>query len=70
MSTNIKERIYVCKEDTVALFENNLVTLTLSGGEVYEALEPRRLFPVSRADSYITLLDKAQKRILFSQRRI
>ncbi len=37
--------------------ENNLVNLTASDGTCYEALEPRRLFPVSRSCSYITLLD-------------
>ncbi len=58
MSSNMKERIYVGAADSVTVYENNLVTLTLAGGEVYTELEPRRLFPVSRADSYITLLDK------------
>ncbi len=58
MSNNLKERIYVTADDKITIFENNLVTLTHKSGEVYEALEPRRLFPVSRADSYITLLDK------------
>lgn len=59
MSMNIKERIYVGSADKISFYENNLVTLTLSGGEVFEPLEPRRLFPVSRADTYITLLDEA-----------
>ena len=52
------ERIYVGKDDKITVYENNLVTLTLKNGTVYEALEPRRLFPVSRADTYITLLDR------------
>ena len=52
-----KERIYVTKDDKIVIYENNLVTLTLKDGTVYEKLEPRRLFPVSRADTYITLLD-------------
>lgn len=51
------ERIYVTKDDKITVYENNLVTLTLKDGTVYEALEPRRLFPVSRADTYITLLN-------------
>jgi hypothetical protein len=51
------ERIYVTKDDKITVYENNLVTLTLKDGTVYEALEPRRLFPVSRLDTYITLLD-------------
>ena len=51
------ERIYVTKDDKITVYENNLVTLTLKDGTVRESLEPRRLFPVSRADTYITLLD-------------
>lgn len=57
MSMEVKERNYVAKEDQITLYENNLVTLTLADGTVYEKLEPRRLFPVSRANTYITLLD-------------
>ena len=57
MSIEVKERIYVTREDQITLYENNLVTLTLADGTVYEKLEPRRLFPVSRANTYITLLD-------------
>lgn len=53
----IKERIYVTKDDKIELYENNLVKLTLADGRVFEGIEPRRLFPVSRADTYITLLD-------------
>ena len=52
-----KERIYVSRDDRISIYENNLVTLTLKDGTAYEKLEPRRLFPVSRADTYITLLD-------------
>ena len=54
---NNKDRIYVTKNDSITVYENNLVNLTLADGTVYEKLEPRRLFPVSRADTYITLLD-------------
>lgn len=57
MAGKAKERIYVTKDDKIVIYENNLVTLTVKDGTVYEKLEPRRLFPVSRADSYITLLD-------------
>ena len=56
MSTSIKERIYVTKDDSITKNENNLVNLTLSYGTSYERLEPRRLFPVSRQDFYISLL--------------
>lgn len=54
----VKERIYVSCDDKISIHENNLVTLAMKSGEVYEGLEPRRLFPVSRLDTYITLLDK------------
>lgn len=52
-----RERIYVTENDRIEKEENNLVTLTLQSGEVISSLEPRRLFPVSCADKYITLLD-------------
>ena len=52
------KRFYVTKEDTISIFENNLVDLKTKDGNVYSALEPRRLFPVSRVDSYITLLNE------------
>ena len=50
-------RFYVTKNDRITVNENNLVDLQVSGGKLYEKLEPRRLFPVSRQDTYITLLD-------------
>ncbi len=43
--------------DKIVKYENNLVTLILDSGEAIEALEPRRLFPVSKRDVYISLLD-------------
>lgn len=52
----MNERIYVTINDEITLSENNLVNLTLQNGKVFEKLEPRRLFPVSRIDEYITLL--------------
>ena len=53
----MKERIFGTRVDSITVFENNLVTLTLADGRSFSPLEPRRLFPVSRADEYITLLD-------------
>ena len=53
----MSERIYLTKKDKIEVNENNLVNLTLQDGRVFEKLEPRRLFPVSRIDEYITLLD-------------
>lgn len=51
-------RIYLSANDKIENFENHLVKLTLADGTVIEALEPRRLFPVSNPDTYITLLDE------------
>ncbi len=51
-------RIFLTKDDTVTKSENNLVNLRLSDGTEFEDLEPRRLFPVSNANTYITLLKK------------
>ena len=59
----MSERIYVTKDDKITVNENNLVNLTLQNGDVYEKLEPRRLFPVSRIDEYITLLDVDGKEV-------
>jgi len=53
-----RQRIYITKNDRIEIEENNLVTLTLESGEVISRLEPRRLFPVSSANKYITLLDE------------
>ena len=50
-------RNIVTQNDRIIKYENNLVTLLLSDGSSIEALEPRRLFPVSNKDAYITLLD-------------
>ena len=51
-------RIFLTDKDKIEEYENNLVTLTLEDGTVHERLEPRRLFPVSRENEYITLLDE------------
>ena len=61
MSDINKERIFVGKSDKITRCENNLVTLTLENGAIFERLEPRRLFPISRADQYITLIDEDGK---------
>ena len=59
----MSERIYVSAADTVTAGENNLVSLKTASGAVFESLEPRRLFPVSRTDVYITLLDTEGKEV-------
>lgn len=57
MSAENRSRIFVGENDRITPNENNLVDLTLENGKTYKALEPRRLFPVSRTNTYITLLD-------------
>lgn len=59
----MSERIYVTNKDKITVNENNLVNLSLHNGSFYEKLEPRRLFPVSRIDEYITLLDEEGKEV-------
>ena len=58
------DRIYITRE-TGAISRTDLteVTLTLTDGTTYEGLEPRRLFPVTRPDVYVTLLDKEQHEV-------
>ena len=62
-TTEMKQRLFISGEDKITQYENNLVTLTLADGTVFEPLEPRRLFPVNRADEYITLLDSENKEV-------
>lgn len=50
-------RFYVTDKDEITVYENNLVNIERENGERYEALEPRRLFPVSSLETYITLLN-------------
>lgn len=52
------ERIYLTAADRVEKFENNLVHVHLADGRLLAGLEPRRLFPVSMLDRYITLLNE------------
>lgn len=56
-------RIYVDKDSKIERTDLYLVKLTLSDGTVIEDLEPRRLFPLSDTDHYITLLDKREKEV-------
>lgn len=57
MNSTETKRIYLTSRDRVTKAENNLVDVTREDGEVFRSVEPRRLFPVSRTDQYITLLD-------------
>ena len=40
-----------------------LVRATMSDGTVYENLEPRRLFPLTDLDHYITFLDEGEHEV-------
>lgn len=42
-----------------------LVRLTLKDGTVIEDLEPRRLFPITKSDMFVTLLDKDEREVGF-----
>lgn len=58
------DRIYVTRETgRIERTDVYLVRLTLNDGTVYENLEPRRLFPVTDLDHYITLLGEWEKEI-------
>ena len=63
MSVQVKNRIFISPKDNITRYENNLVNLTTGDGQVYESLEPRRLFPVSSVDTYITLMTLEGKEI-------
>ena len=59
-------RIYVDKYTArIERSDLYLVRLILKDGTVLEPLEPRRLFPFSNPDMYITLLDDKEKEIGF-----
>ncbi|MBQ8357055.1 MAG: DUF1854 domain-containing protein [Clostridia bacterium] len=60
------ERIYIDQyTGKITRSDVYLVTLTLKDGTVIENLEPRRLFPVSNSNMYITLLDHDEKEVAF-----
>ncbi|MBQ8342133.1 MAG: DUF1854 domain-containing protein [Clostridia bacterium] len=59
-------RIYIDQyTGRIARSDVYLGTLTLKDGTVIENLEPRRLFPVTNANMYITLLDGEEKEVAF-----
>ena len=61
------KRFYVDRYTaTIERTDLYLVRVTAKkGGKIYEDLEPRRLFPVTNPDMYITLLDKDEKEVAF-----
>ena len=59
-------RIYIDKyTGRIERTDVYLVRVTLKDGTVIEDLEPRRLFPVTRQDMFITLLDEKEKEVCF-----
>lgn len=58
MNNPAEKRFYITDKDIITVNENNLVDVDTADGKHLERLEPRRLFPVSRAETYITLLDE------------
>ncbi len=57
-------RIYVDRSNgKIERTDLYLVKLTLNDGRVFDGLEPRRLFPLTDTEHYITLLDSKEKEI-------
>ena len=60
------QRIYIDKYvGTLTRTDLYLVKLTMRDGTVHEDLEPRRLFPFTNPNMYITLLDKDERELGF-----
>lgn len=59
----IMERYIVTDKDKITRTDTYLVTLTTEDGTVHESLEPRRLFPVSSPDTYLSLLNTEEKEV-------
>lgn len=58
--------VYITQKDRLVKNENNLVDIYLASGEIIERLEPKRMFPTSNPNAYITFIDsdEAQAAIL------
>ena len=60
------QRIYIDKyTGTLERTDLYLVKLTMKDGTVHEDLEPRRLFPFTNPNMYITLLNKDEREVGF-----
>lgn len=58
------DRIILSKENcTITRTDMYLVTITMKDGKVFEEVEPRRLFPHTDLDHYITFLDSAEHEV-------
>lgn len=57
-------RIYVDRyTGRISRSDLYLVTLTLTDGTTYENLEPRRLFPLTNTEMYVSLLDAEEHEV-------
>lgn len=57
------ERYMVKREDKILRTDTYLVRIETADGQTFEDLEPRRLFPFSDPDRYVTFLDKSEKEV-------
>ena len=56
-------RYIITDKDKITRIDTYLVKVECADGQVFESLEPRRLFPLSDLDHYITLLDEDEKEV-------
>ena len=54
-------RYIITEKDRIVRTDTYIVKVECADGTVFENLEPRRLFPLSDLDHYITLLDEKEK---------
>lgn len=57
-------RYIATNKDKIIRTDTYLVRVECADGTVFEDLEPRRLFPLSNLNNYITLLDKREKEVV------
>ena len=57
------ERYIVTNKDRIKRTDTYLVSLETEGGEVLESLEPRRIFPYTFPDKYVSLLNSDEKEV-------
>jgi len=56
-------RYIITDKDKITRIDTYLVKVECADGQVFESLEPRRLFPLSDLDHYITLLSDKEKEV-------
>lgn len=57
------ERYIVTNKDRIKRTDTYLVSLETEGGEALESLEPRRIFPYTFPDKYVSLLNSDEKEV-------